>query len=108
MAKNKLATVKLFRFDPEVDIEPRYQEYRVPYQGHTVLSLLRYIYENIDSTFAYRWACNKGFCRACVLSVNDRPVMACMEPANPYMKIAPHPKFKVIRDLIVDFNEKLD
>jgi succinate dehydrogenase/fumarate reductase-like Fe-S protein len=28
-----------------------------------------------------------------------------MEPASKYMKIEPHPKFKVIKDLIIDFEK---
>ncbi len=105
MAENELATVKLFRFDPEVDAKPRYSEYKVPYKGHTVADVLLYIYENLDSTFAFRWACGKGFCRCCVVSVNERPALACMAPAQKNMKIGPHPKFKVIKDLIIDLDE---
>ena len=43
MTDNELATVKIFKFDPEVDAEPRYDEFQVPYQGRTVLDVLRYI-----------------------------------------------------------------
>ncbi len=105
MARGELALVKLFRFDPEVDTEPRYDEYRVPYQYRTVLDVLRYIYENLDSTFAYRWGCTKGRCRACVVSVNGNPALACMKFAEKEMKIEPHPKFKLIKDLMVDFED---
>ncbi len=105
MVEDELATVELFRFDPEVDLEPKYSKFRVPYKGYTILNVLTYIYENEDNTFAFRWACSKGFCRACVLSVNGKPVMSCMEPAGKYMKIEPHPKFKVLKDLIIDFEK---
>lgn len=104
VAEDELAVVKLFRFDPEVDTEPGYSEFKVPYKGYTVMNVLLYIYENLDSTFAYRWACTKGFCRGCVVSVNEKPVLSCMEPATKNMKIEPHPKFKVVKDLIIDFN----
>ena len=105
MGMDDWATVELFRFDPEVDSEPKYSKFRVPYKGHTVLNALSYIYENLDSTFAFRWACSKGFCRCCVVSVNGKPVLACMEPASRYMRIEPHPKFKMIKDLVVDFDK---
>ena len=105
MAEDELALVKLFKFAPEVDKEPRYDEYRVPYLGRTVLDVLRYIYENLDSTFAYRWACTKNFCRACVVSVNGRPALACMKAAEKEMSIEPHPKFKLIKDLLVDLKK---
>lgn len=103
--ENNLATVILFRFDPEVDTEPIYSEFRVPYEGWTVLNVLSYIYENLDNTFAFRWACSKGICRSCVVSVNGKPVLACMEQASKYMKIEPHPKFEVVKDLIIDFDK---
>ena len=104
MVEEDLATVKLFRFDPEVDVEPKHSEYKAPYNGYTVMNVLQYIYENLDSTFAFRGACTKGFCRCCVVSVNKKPVLACMEPASKNMKIEPHHKFKVIKDLIVDLD----
>ena len=104
MVENELATVILFKVDPEVDTQPSYREFRVPYKGYTVLNVLSYIYEKLDSTFAFRWACSKGVCRACVVQVNGKPALACMEPATKHMKIEPHPKFKVIKDLIVDFD----
>lgn len=105
MSEEELATVKLFRFDPEVDTKPRYSRFKVPYKGYTVVKVLLYIYENLDDTFAFRWACTQAFCRCCVVSVNGRPVLGCMEPASKNMKIEPHPKFKVIKDLIVDFDK---
>ena len=82
MAEDEMARVELFFYHPEVDIEPRYREFKVPYKGYTVLNALSYIYENLDSTFAFRRACSKGFCRCCVVSVNKKPVLACMEPAS--------------------------
>lgn len=105
MIEDELATVELFLYHPKVDREPRYRKFKTPYKGYTVMNVLSYIYENLDSTFAFRWACSKGFCRCCVVSVNEKPVLACMEPASRYMKIEPHPKFKVIKDLIVDFDQ---
>jgi len=104
MTKDDLAVVKLFRFDPEVDSGPSYREYKVPYCGRSVLNVLLYIYQNIDSTFAFRWACTDGYCRSCIVSVNGRPALACNTPAREKMKIDPHPKFKLIKDLLVDLD----
>lgn len=104
MAQDELGTAKLFRFDPELDTKPRYDEFKVPYQGRTVLDVLLYIYENLDSTFAFRWACRKRFCRCCIVSVNERPALACTAPAQKDMKIEPHPKFTIIKDLVVDLD----
>lgn len=104
MAEEDLAIVELFRFDPEVDHEPRYNVFRIPYRGLTVMNVLTYIYENLDSSFAFRWACGQGFCRCCALCVNGKPVLSCMEPASRNMRIEPHPKFRVIKDLLIDFD----
>ncbi len=105
MIKEELAKVELFRFDPEVEVNPRYERFTVPYKGRTVLDVLLYIYENLDSTFAFRWACGKSLCRCCVVLVNEKPVLACAAPARKKMKIAPHPKFKVLKDLLVDLDK---
>ncbi len=104
MVEDNLAAVKLFRFDPEVNGQPGYSEFQAPYKGQTVLDVLRYIYENLDSTFAFRWGCNKGCCRSCAILVNDQPVFACTKSAEEKMTIEPHPKFEVIKDLVVDFD----
>ncbi len=105
MVEDELATVSIFRFDPEIDIKPTYSEFKAPYKGCSVLDVLVYIYENLDSSLAFRWACGKRFCRCCVISVNEKPVLACTAPAQKIMKIAPHPKFKVIKDLAVDLSQ---
>jgi succinate dehydrogenase/fumarate reductase iron-sulfur protein len=107
MKREELGKVSVFRFTPGVDAAPRYQEYRVPYRGYTVRNVLRYISENIDSSLSFRWACGQGLCRCCVLSVNDKPVMSCKAIASEYMKIDPHPKFKVMKDLVVDLDKPL-
>ena len=106
MTEDELCSVKIFRYDPEVDSAPRYDEYRVPYLQRTVLDVLRDIFENHDSTIAFRWGCGKGRCRGCVMSVNENPALACMKLAEKEMKIEPHPKFKVIKDLIVEFEDE--
>ena len=105
MSRDELATVKLFRFDPETDKDRRYVEFSVPYHGHTVLSVLTHIFEKLDSSFSFRWACKQGHCRSCVVQVNGKSVLSCKEPASKYMKIEPHQKFKVLKDLVVDFDK---
>lgn len=92
MVEDELAEVKLFRFDPEVDAKPRYDKFKVPYKRHTVLDVLKYVYENVDSSFAFRWACGKRFYRCCLVSVNGKPVLACTVPAQKEMKIRAPPK----------------
>jgi len=40
------------------------------------------------------------------MSVNGNPALACNKLAEKEMKIEPHPKFKVIKDLIVEFEDE--
>ena len=105
----KVTQVKVLRFDPKVDKKPRYETYLTPFEGYTVLDVLKYIYENYDSTLAFRFGCSgAGYerCGACPVLVNGRPVLSCKKLAEEKMTIEPHPKFEVIRDLAVDFDRE--
>jgi NAD-dependent dihydropyrimidine dehydrogenase PreA subunit len=107
--RQKMTQVKVFRFDPQVDKEPRYETYLTPFEGYTVLDVLKYIYENYDSTLAFRFGCSgAGYerCGACSVLVNGQPVFSCKKLAEEEMTIEPHPKFEVIRDLALDFDRK--
>ena len=45
--------VKVFRFDPPADKEPRYQDFEVPFEkGMSAMSALDYIYQNLDGTLS--------------------------------------------------------
>lgn len=97
--------VKVFRFDPSIDKEPRYVTYEVPFSKEEkmcVLSLLDYIYENLDSSLAYLSSCRVGRCHCCDLMVNGKAVEACSELVLGDITIEPPLKlgFKVIKDLI--------
>ena len=98
------AIVKVFRFNPEHDKEPRFQQYKVPYDKQkTVIDALEYIYENLDSSLAFRESCKSGYCGICSLKVNGKACLACATYMLKEMKIEPILRDKVIRDLEVDF-----
>ena len=109
-ADQLLSRVKVSRFDPERDKVPRYEDYSVPYEdGHSVMDVLNYIFENFNSSLAYRMGCaGAGYqrCGACAVSVNGKPALACKMLAREKMTIDPHPKFEVIRDLAIDFDRR--
>ena len=105
----KMTQTKVFRFDPTVDKEPRYEAYLTPFEGYTVLDVLKYIYENYDSTLSFRFGCaGAGYerCGACAVLVNETPVLSCKKLAEKRMTIEPHPKFEVIKDLAIDFDRE--
>jgi succinate dehydrogenase/fumarate reductase iron-sulfur protein len=95
--------VKMFKFDPAVENEPHYKVYEVPLtEGMSVLDVLDYIYENIDSSIAYydHAACRHGLCSGCIVVVNGKTCLACQTPVSGDITIEPPSKFKVIRDLV--------
>ncbi len=100
-----LALVRIRRYDPSTGQEPFYQEFKgIPFEARSVMEVLYAIYEEIDPSLAFRRPCARGFCGSCFLLVNGEPALACQYPAQAEMTIEPHPKFPVIRDLVVDLD----
>lgn len=103
MAKPEAVRAKIFRYAPDVDPEPRYETYQVPYEPDMrILDVLEGIVEDQGISLAYRWFCGVKKCGGCGMLVNGRPVLACWEPAEAEMTIEPLPNFPVIRDLVID------
>lgn len=102
-----IASVKILRFDPAEDAAPRYETYQVPYDGMSVLQVLRYIVDTIDPSLSFRYGCSGPHevrCGACEILYNGHPVLSCQQLAEPEMVLAPHPKFELIKDLVVDMD----
>ena len=106
--KNQDFEVNVYRFDPNVDVEPRYQEFSMPYEmGLSVLNVLQFIFENIDPSLSFYYSCRIGKCNGCLMMVNDRPTRTCTTPAQLKMTIEPLKGFSVIKDLVVDHDRKV-
>ena len=105
MPKEKTVKFQIQRYNPDIDDEPKFITYKVPYvdrQG--VLDALNYIFRNLDSTLAYRWNCRTGQCGSCAIGINGVPGLACrtvVDPSKDYV-LEPLPNFPIIRDLVVD------
>ncbi len=102
--------IKVFRFNPKKDEEPTFSTYEVfQEEPRTVLSLINYVYENMDRTLAFRnFNCYRGICMACLLKVNGRKVRGCTELIRPgeSVTLEPAPGAPIIRDLVVDFGAR--
>jgi fumarate reductase iron-sulfur subunit len=97
----ELGMVKIFRFNPVTDQSPRFDEFAgIPYQGRTVLDVIRYVSEHRDSTLSFRYSCRLGLCMACRMRVNGSPVIACKTLAEAEMLIEPPKSGRVIKDLL--------
>lgn len=101
----KTIKVKVSRFNPAVDGSPSYQTYEVPFEPRmTVMDVLDYIYESLDPTLAYHshTSCHRRVCTRCNVTVNDKPGLSCHTEIAGDVTIDPLPRFKVIRDLVVE------
>ena len=100
----KMIQVKVFRFDPSADKEPRYQTYQVPLEkGMSAMTALDYIYQNLDGTIAYydHAACDLGICARCTGIINGKPGLFCQTVIQGDVTLEPTSKTKVIKDLVV-------
>lgn len=100
------AKLKVFRYDPSKEEEPRYDSYEVPIEGKmSVLNTLEYIYRNIDSTLAFysHSTCQgQNICKMCSMKVKGEPCLACQTVVEPGEEITVEPvrKDRAYRDLV--------
>ena len=104
------STFTIFRFDPEVDKQPRYQEYAIDVEPtDKILDCLNKIRWELDPTLVFRASCSHGICGSDAMVINGHIGLACQKlvrdfkTANNFV-IEPLPLFNVVKDLIVDMN----
>ena len=107
MAREQMRTVNVTvaRCDPSRSTEVVDQAFRVPLaEGMTVLHALDYIYEHLDATLAYgdHGICAQGVCKRCQLLVDGVVVLACRHRLTGDVRVAPLPRFRVVRDLVYE------
>ena len=94
--------VKLQRFSPDAG-PPSLQEYDVPLEpGMSVMNVITYIFENLDTSIAYYPSCRIGKCLGCDVGINGVTDYACTTLAAGDMTITPLPEYVTIKDLLVD------
>ena len=102
-------TALVFRYDPDLDAQPRYQEYRVPVQEDTsVLVLLNRIQQEMDETLSFRsFCCGLQFCRSCLMRINQKRRFACITLVKPGASVTVDPLTFPnghIKDLVVEMS----
>ena len=100
-------SLKVFRFNPEKDRKPHYENYKVDAQPtDRVLDLLEYVKDHFDGTLSYRRSCAHGVCGSDAIRINGRNYLACkvlvQDIKSSKITIEPILGLKVIKDLIVD------
>jgi succinate dehydrogenase / fumarate reductase iron-sulfur subunit len=98
--------LRVRRFDPESDAQPRWEDHRVEATaGMTVLDALWQVKEHAP-TLAWRSSCRMGICGSCGMLIDGRPRLACntqlSELGGPVVTVAPLPNFDTVRDLVPD------
>src|SRR3989337_1738321 len=93
----EISTVRIWRFNPETDREPDYKTYEVHHEETAiVLDCLNYIYEHLDPSVSYRYACKIGFCVSCLMVINGKPGFTCLKIAEKEMTIDPQAKKPIL------------
>jgi len=94
--------IGIVRFDPSKDGHA-VQRYKVPVEERsTILEALLYIYDNHDSTLAFRYGCRVKNCGLCAINADGRPVLACVAEVKHDMEISPLNNLPLIKDLVID------
>ena len=98
---------KIFRFDPDKDEKPYYQDFTVQAKPtDKILDCLNRIRWEQDPTLSYRMSCAHGVCGSDGMRINGICALACQRLVKDYEKaeflIEPLSVFPVVKDLIVD------
>ena len=99
-------TLRIKRFNPDVDVKPHFEEYTVEAEGNDrILDVLNKIKWYDDGTLTYRRSCAHGICGSDAMRINGRNRLACKVLVQEFGKritLEPLIGFTVIKDLVVD------
>ncbi len=102
------AQLKIFRFDPEKDKAPYYQNFEVEAEPtDRLLDCLNRIRSDQDPTLAYRMSCGHGVCGSDGMRINGIAGLPCQKLVKEYsgeILLEPLLVFRVIKDLLVDLD----
>jgi succinate dehydrogenase / fumarate reductase iron-sulfur subunit len=105
----RMVTVRIQRFNPDVDKKPRMQDFQIKLTaGTTLLDALHQIKTEQDGSVTYRRSCRHAICGSCAMNVNGKNMLVCKTPlasqldGNDRVTIKPLPYLPIIKDLVVD------
>ena len=98
--------LKIQRFNPEQDAQPRWAEYTVEAEPtDRVLDALHSVKWRHDGSFAFRRSCAHGVCGSDAMRINGKNSLACkvlIKELKQPIVVEPMRGFPVLKDLIVD------
>src|SRR5512143_1758499 len=105
-------TLKVFRFQPEVDQKFHYETYELEAdENERVLDLLEMVKGHYDGTLSFRRSCAHGICGSDAMRINGGNHLACKTLVRDFgdkITVEPLLGLKVIKDLIVDMEPFFD
>jgi succinate dehydrogenase / fumarate reductase, iron-sulfur subunit len=106
----KDAELRIYRWDPEADENPRIDTYHIDRSdcGPMVLDALIKIKNEIDPTLTFRRSCREGICGSCSMNIDGTNTLACLKAMDDVkggrLNIYPLPHLKVVKDLVPDLS----
>jgi len=107
--KYQTATLRIQRFNPDLDQKPHYQEFQVPLTSETtILDALHTVKYDQDGSLTFRRSCRHAICGSCAMNVNGKNILVCKTSLgsqldkNGRVTIRPLPYLPIIKDLVVD------
>jgi succinate dehydrogenase / fumarate reductase, iron-sulfur subunit len=104
----RVRTVKVYRYDPDTELNPRWDTYDVDLDacGPMVLDVLIHIKNEIDPSLTFRRSCREGVCGSCAMNIGGRNTLACTKGVDEIpgkdLTISPLPHMPVVKDLVPD------
>ena len=99
-------TLRIRRYNPELDDEPHWEEYRVTAEPtDRVLDLLHEVKWYQDGTLTFRRSCAHGVCGSDAMLINGRNRLACemlVRDAGSHITVEAIRGLPVVKDLLVD------
>ena len=108
LSSSKIVTLRIARYNPNVDSTTKFAEYKVPVEKWTtVLDVILDVKKHFDHSIAVRYSCRQATCGSCGMIINGRPRLACFtkvsELDSDVITVQPMHNFPIIRDLAVKF-----
>ena len=104
----KSITLRIARSNPNSNKEPKFDEFKVPYEKWTtVLDAILQVKRHLDHSVSVRYSCRQASCGSCGMKINGKPSLACFtkitELNSDVITVEPMSNFPIIRDLVVGF-----
>lgn len=106
---DQTATIRVQRFNPDIDKKPYLVEFTVTTTPDTtILDALHQIKAEQDGSLTFRRSCRHAICGSCAMNVNGHNLLVCKTPLRSQLDgqgrvtIRPLPYLPIIKDLVVD------